>query len=523
MNYTDIIPIYLPRILTQIDRDPDSPTFGCCDRNYWHLKIRDFPSAILQQACLVLALVYKNEICKEYHENQNVFKWACGTLDYWAKIQLKDGSFNEYFPNEHGFPPTAFTLYTAAKSCLLLNYENEKVKGAIEKAAIHLLNRKEKEASNQESAAIAGLFYASEFLGKGDLYDRAIVKLNDFLKTEEKEGWFTEYGGVDFGYLSVTIDMLSEIYLLTKQKRLLEVMERCTAICSKFMMPDGTIGGDLASRNTTYMLPAGFELLINTTSNTNAMMVKEMVFNDYSNLHFIHSIDDRYLMHYVLHSFIRGALHDQGRSYSLPAIQKILKYESEYFPQAGLFVFNTNDFKIFIAAKKGGVIRVFKGNNNILNDYGYRIAYKNEAYVTFWQSESWNVLWDPSLKEIKIKGNMFKIRNFKNTTLKHFLLRYLAFIFGNKIVGFLKNALIKQNRSVPILFDRTITITQNELKIVDKIINPTNIKHKVFKEPGYSRRLVPSSKFFTSTDLVNLENELFELENELCIEKRYKL
>lgn len=519
MKYKDIISIYLPRVLTQIDRDPDSSTVGCCDRNYWHLKIRDFPSAILQQACLVLALVYKFEICKGYYENRNVHKWACGVIDYWVKIQLKDGSFNEYYPNEHGFPPTAFTLYAVAKSCLLLNYNNEIVKDAVEKAALHLLNRKETEASNQESAAIAGIFYASELLGKEELYDRALVKLNDFLKTEKKEGWFIEYGGVDFGYLSVTIDMLGEIYLLTKQKRLLEVMERCTAICSKFMMPDGTIGGNLASRNTTYMLPAGFELLISTTSSTSAMMVKEMVFNDYSNMHYIHSVDDRYLTHYVLHSFIRGAVHNQDRSYSLLAIQEILKNESEYFSQAGLLAFNCNDIKIFIAAKKGGVVRVFKGIINIFNDYGYRIVCKNDAYVTYWQSESWDVSWDPVLKEMKIRGNMFKIRNFKSSTLKHFILRLLASIFGNKIVGFLKAALVKQNKNVPILFDRTIAINQNEVKIVDKIINQTNIKHKLFKEPGYSRRLVPSGKFFARTDLVSSENQLFELENELRIEK----
>ena len=42
----------LPRILTQICRDPNSSSFGCFDRNWWHYKIRDFPSVILQQAGL---------------------------------------------------------------------------------------------------------------------------------------------------------------------------------------------------------------------------------------------------------------------------------------------------------------------------------------------------------------------------------------------------------------------------------------------------------------------------------------
>ena len=39
----------LPRILTQACRDPGSPAYGCFDRNWWHYKIRDFPSIMLQQ------------------------------------------------------------------------------------------------------------------------------------------------------------------------------------------------------------------------------------------------------------------------------------------------------------------------------------------------------------------------------------------------------------------------------------------------------------------------------------------
>ena len=41
---------WAPRILTQLCRDATSPLHGCADRNWWHYKIRDFPSIILQQA-----------------------------------------------------------------------------------------------------------------------------------------------------------------------------------------------------------------------------------------------------------------------------------------------------------------------------------------------------------------------------------------------------------------------------------------------------------------------------------------
>lgn len=44
--YTNFILKKTPVVLTQIDRDEHSKTYGICDRNHWHLKIRDFRTCI---------------------------------------------------------------------------------------------------------------------------------------------------------------------------------------------------------------------------------------------------------------------------------------------------------------------------------------------------------------------------------------------------------------------------------------------------------------------------------------------
>ena len=49
------------RLLSQLDRDPDSPSFGSFDRNFWNYKIRDFSSIILQQGILYLDALYSYE------------------------------------------------------------------------------------------------------------------------------------------------------------------------------------------------------------------------------------------------------------------------------------------------------------------------------------------------------------------------------------------------------------------------------------------------------------------------------
>ena len=74
----------LPRILTQICRDPNSNNFGCCDRNYWHYKITDFPSIILQQAIYSLS-IFQEQITdkdlKDYIDDYNSW-WK-----FWEKEQ----------------------------------------------------------------------------------------------------------------------------------------------------------------------------------------------------------------------------------------------------------------------------------------------------------------------------------------------------------------------------------------------------------------------------------------------------
>ena len=46
------------RILGLIDRDENSDTFGCSDRNYWHYRVTDFPSCWFQLSSEYVAKLY---------------------------------------------------------------------------------------------------------------------------------------------------------------------------------------------------------------------------------------------------------------------------------------------------------------------------------------------------------------------------------------------------------------------------------------------------------------------------------
>ena len=69
--YLNIIKMQLPRILSMIDREFTSKTFGCADRLFWSWKFIDFPGPRLQEVSYLLS-----EIClktQEFFYENNFF------------------------------------------------------------------------------------------------------------------------------------------------------------------------------------------------------------------------------------------------------------------------------------------------------------------------------------------------------------------------------------------------------------------------------------------------------------------
>ena len=58
-SFRQLLAEFLPRILSQCCRDANSPSFGCFDRNFWHYRMRDFSSIILQQGGYAVLLAQK--------------------------------------------------------------------------------------------------------------------------------------------------------------------------------------------------------------------------------------------------------------------------------------------------------------------------------------------------------------------------------------------------------------------------------------------------------------------------------
>ena len=178
--YTEYILKMAPRVLTQVDRDKHSKNFGDCDRNHWHLKICDFSSATLQQTGLTLALLYSVDFPgNRFYQKEAVREWAVGTVYYWKAVQLKDGSFNEYYPHEQVFSSTAFSLYVMCEVYKRLGMQDDSILQAFGKTAHYLSAHIEKKACNQELASITALYSAYTVLKEDWILDGMNKKLDE--------------------------------------------------------------------------------------------------------------------------------------------------------------------------------------------------------------------------------------------------------------------------------------------------------------------------------------------------------
>ena len=143
----------LPRILTQFCRDPNSKEFGCVDRNWWHYKIRDFPSIILQQAALTIHTAGQLE-----DKNSDKFNNLINaSVNFWNERAKKYGAFEEYYPWEEGYPPLAFSTLAIMIVINDRSLNPQLYKEGVVKAAQQLKSRFEHEAANQQIAGLAAL------------------------------------------------------------------------------------------------------------------------------------------------------------------------------------------------------------------------------------------------------------------------------------------------------------------------------------------------------------------------------
>src|ERR1044072_695166 len=116
----------IPKLLTLLDRNPHSPTYGRFDRNFWHYKIIDFPSGMAQEFVWPVALAYSTQMPGNPYYNQPAIRdWVEAGINYAARSSRGDGSCDDYFPFERVGGAAAFSLLACVESYSLVGLKDD--------------------------------------------------------------------------------------------------------------------------------------------------------------------------------------------------------------------------------------------------------------------------------------------------------------------------------------------------------------------------------------------------------------
>jgi len=205
--YLNHVVAQIPRVLSWLDRESFSTTYGALDRTYWAWKFTDFQGARFQEAAYTLAILYRLEHQgNPYFGEPRLLDWIKAIFENWIRLQYWDGSFDEAYPFEHSLAATAFTGFYLGDAFLLMKEElGAKLESNLVKcfgrAGDWLCRNDETHGvlSNHLAAAAAALTVINRIVGGQSYKTRAQYFLNRIYEHQSVEGWYEEYGGADPG------------------------------------------------------------------------------------------------------------------------------------------------------------------------------------------------------------------------------------------------------------------------------------------------------------------------------------
>ncbi len=517
----------IPRLLGNQDRNPFSPTYGCFHRDYWLDKTSDFPDAVRQFGVHSLALVYKNDFPRSVYKGKTKIRdWAIAGMEFWAGIQHKDGSFDEFYPYERGWVgPSAFTTFTVVEAFDLLKDEIHadtaiRIQDAIRQAASFIAKGESEEdhLANHHAMACLAVWKAYKLL-KDKALARAYKRLwQGFLKYHNSdEGWSREYDGVDPGYLSATVSFLGKIYQTNPDPEILEVVRQSVEFCSYFVYPNGFYAGSMGSRNTLHFYPHGFEIFAKEIPLAASIAEKMLKGLSEGKLVPPEIISDRYVF-YRVPEYLQAYLDYAPRGKDLPPLPYEAASLNKYFPHSKIWVMKTQQKYCIANLAKGGVVKVFdcETSNLVMNDCGIIGELDDGNIITSqWIDPSYECKKTETGWEVSGSMNIVPSNKLFNP-LKNVIFRTVLLLLGwhptfaHMLKGKIRKMLMLGNRPVPVHFKRKLSVSLDSIALTSEVQLQGNEKfNRLFFGDEFFVRYVPQSRYFQAQEL-DVSGEMLE-------------
>lgn len=465
----------ISKLLTLLDKNPYSKTYGCFDRNYWHYKIKDFPSGMSQEFVLALALAWDtNDSQNPFYKQKQISEYIQGAIQYTAVSSRSDGSTDDYFPYERALGAAVFSLYAATESYLILGFDSEEFKSFFKKRGRWLIENDESGTlSNHHAIAALALHNVYLITNEDTFKEAAQLKITEVLSWQDSEGWYQEYEGCDPGYLTVTIDFLAQYYKKTEDPHVLKSLENAVSFVHQIQHPDGTLGGEYGSRFTNIFHPNGFEIL--APHNNGAAQIAD-AYQEARKNDLLPNMDDDYVMG---HSVISNLNAFKNFSKRKAKDGETKKSGVVYFQNSGIYTGQVGDLWFIFNLLKGGVGRIYKKQKLIFCDSGAIADIGDKHIVSSFIDANSGINVEQEGVQISKKFSYYK-QNYA-TPLIFLVFRKFLFLFGRFkwssqfVRKYLQRKMILGRKPSDIVYVRKVDISNGQIRLVSSIKNAHNI------------------------------------------------
>ncbi len=506
-----------PRVMGLMDREALSPTSGCCDRTYWAWKFVDFPGARFQEALCVMGFLYATPgDGNQYYKNPNLLTWFQRGLEYWCSIQYNDGSFDEAYPYERSLAATAFTTFYVSEGLFFVADDlpkdvAAKASLALRKAGDWLVDHDEHHGflSNHLAAAAAALMNVHVRTGDPRYKERCQYFVDKIIKHQSTEGWYEEYGGADPGYQTHGSFYMARIYQHAPDARLLASIEKSMRFLAEFTHPDGSLGGEYASRNTQTYYPAAFEMLTPHLGIASGVADKMRPAVRSASAAGMRSVDAYNYFPFLNNLvFAHRAYTAEDRAPAAPELPDEA-VGLLWMPKAGIARVRTERYDAYVGTRKGGVVKVFDRQEGVLaySDCGYVGRLEGGAFCAS-QYEDLERVVRVEADRIVVNGGFAQISKPVMKPLKFMAFRAFNMTAGQvpSLAFWMKNLLVKtliyRKKSLPMQFERTITLGEERVAVKDEITAGASVKVKELRwEPVFTTIHMGSSRYFIPNEL----------------------
>jgi hypothetical protein len=466
----------IPKILTLLDRNPHSPTYGCFDRTFWQYKIIDFPAGMSQEFVYPLALAYHTDLNDNQFYQQPILKeWVEAGILYGLKSSHPNGSCDDYFPFERAAGAAAFSLLAFIDSYTIMELDNPEILAFLVRRADWLAHHQESgRLTNHQALIVLCLELLSKLLNLDRWNSSKAQRLEQVLSWQNSEGWFQEYEGCDPGYHTLTISCLARVYELNPHNTLKDAIAKATLLAAQFVHPDGSYGGEYTSRNTYNFFPHGFELVgkwLPWALNINDRFLQGLA----KGLNACYS-DDRIIGHHTWNYLLAWRDYIPTR----PPL-KPLPQGRFYLQEGGILIERRDNTELYLGLNKGGVFKLFRDGKLIASDtqFSLLVLEGNKLKNAVGHLIS-NYHVELQENEITISGSLGWAKQKQMTPFNLIALRLVMLTIGrffpNLIRTFLQKILITGKTTAPFKFLRRLSWQNGHWQVDDELSSDSWIK-----------------------------------------------